>query len=250
VTVVVTEAPRRWEARRGGEVVGTLVAWVRPDGRCFLFVSDCAPEAYGSLLDAALGELDRDVYLEGEATDELTERGFVVHRREHLYVLPTDVPQPVSLPDGFAVVSAADADVDRLRELDEELRQDVPGTAGWRNEPGAFARETFQDPEFDAATYLVAVEGGTGAYAGLVRVWIRGDGRAPRLGSIGVRSAHRKRGLARALMTRVLGVLHERGTPEVVTEADETNAASNALMASFGARRIGGTVELLRAARP
>jgi hypothetical protein len=70
-------------------VVGTLVAWVRPDGRCFLFLSDCAPGVYGSLLDLALGELARDLYLEGEATDELTERGFVVHRREHLYALPT-----------------------------------------------------------------------------------------------------------------------------------------------------------------
>jgi ribosomal protein S18 acetylase RimI-like enzyme len=205
---------------------------------------------YGSLLDAALGELDRDVYLEGEATDELTERGFVVHRREHLYALPTDVPRPVPLPGGFAVLSAADADVDRLRKLDDELRQDVPGTAGWRNEPGAFARETFQDPEFDAATYLVAVEAGTGAYAGLVRVWIRRDGRAPRLGSIGIRAAYRKRGLARALMAQVFGVLRERGVPEVVTEADETNIASNALMASFGAHRTGGAVELLRAARP
>jgi hypothetical protein len=83
------EAPRRWEARQGGEVVGTLVAWVRPDGRCFLFLSDCAPGVYGSLLDLALGEPARDLCLEGEATDELTERGFVVHRREHLYALPT-----------------------------------------------------------------------------------------------------------------------------------------------------------------
>jgi RimJ/RimL family protein N-acetyltransferase len=231
-------------------VTGTLVAWVRPDGRCFLFLSDCAPQVYGALLDAALPALDRDLYLEGEATDALTARGFAVHRREHLYTLPTDVPRPVPLPDGFTVLPATDADPDRLRKLDEDLRRDVPGTAEWRNEPGVFERETFQDPEFDAATYLVAVESGTGAYAGLVRVWIRRDGRAPRLGLIGVRPAHRQRGLARALVAQAFGVLRERGVPEVVAEADETNTASNALMASFGARRVGGTVELLRPARP
>jgi ribosomal protein S18 acetylase RimI-like enzyme len=249
MTVVISEAPEQWEARQDGNVVGTLVAWVRPDRRCFLFVSDCPPEVYEPLLDTALAELDRDVYLEGEATDALTKRGFVVHRREHLYALPSDAPRPTQPPGGFAVVSAADADVDRLRKLDEELRQDVPGTAGWRNDPGEFARETFQDPGFDAATYLVAVEDGTGDYAGLVRVWIGRDGRPPRLGLIGVRSAYRGRGLARALMTRAFGVLHERGAPEVVTEVDETNMASNALMASFGARRIGGAVELFRPAR-
>jgi hypothetical protein len=61
-----------------------------------------------------------------------------------------------------AFLPAAEADVDRLRELDDALRQDVPGAAGWRNDPQEFGRQTFGNPEFDPATYLLSVEEDTG----------------------------------------------------------------------------------------
>ncbi|MDT0265977.1 GNAT family N-acetyltransferase [Streptomyces sp. DSM 44915] len=248
--LVVSGTGGRWVARRDGAVVGELVARVRPDGRCFLFPGDGPPAAFGALLDAALGELgDRDVHLEAAPTDELAARGFVVHRREHLYRLPIGAERPVTPPAGYAFVSAADADLDRLRVLDERLRGHVPGVSGWRNEPAAFARETFQDPEFEASTYPVAVCAATGDYAGLARVWVRRDGRPPRLGLVGVRPAHRRRGLARALLARAFAPLRARGVGEVVTEVDETNTASRALMAGFGARRTGTAVELRRAGR-
>jgi hypothetical protein len=97
-------------------------------------------------------------------------------RREHRYVLPTD-PARTGLagrvaPEGLGIISAAAADIDRLRELDDALRQEVPGTVGWRNDPQAFRRQTFDHPQFDPATYMVAVHHSTGQYVGLVRVWI------------------------------------------------------------------------------
>ena len=39
-----------------------------------------------------------------------------------------------------------------------------------------FRNQTYDAPDFDPATYLVAVEQATGCYAGLVRVWNRPSG--------------------------------------------------------------------------
>jgi len=71
-----------------------------------------------------------------------------VHRRESYYRIPTD---PVVtglagavLPAGLDVLSAAGADITRLRLLDDALRQDVPGCEGWRWDAGEFRAETFR----------------------------------------------------------------------------------------------------------
>jgi ribosomal protein S18 acetylase RimI-like enzyme len=215
-----------------------------------LYLRDVADEAYAPLVDAVLCVHEEDLYIEVDETSNharkvLTARGFVVQRHEHHYVVPTGLSaagRPV--PAGFAFVSAADGDVNRLRELDDALRQDVPGAAGWRNDPALFADQTFGDPEFDPATYLIAVVDGTGDYAGLVRVWMRPEG--PRLGLIGVLPAFRRRGLAVALLTNVFSVLAARGDSEVTCEVDETNTASNALVTGLGARRVGGAFEFMR----
>lgn len=244
--------PDRWTAARDEEVVGTLRALTLPNQRRFLFFADCSPDAYPALLDAAMDALDQDVYVESDENDadrlrELSGLGFTVNRREHRYALPTDPARSglagQDAPDGFGIVSAADADADRVRELDDTLRQDVPGAEGWRNDPEEFRRQTFEHPEFDPATYLIAVAD-DGAYAGLVRVWIRIVG--PRLGLIAVLPAYRRRGLARALLAQAFGVVHERGQLEAACEVDVTNVASNTLMAGLGARRTGGNVELVR----
>ena len=90
----------------------------------------------------------------------------------------------------FALSSA----LDRLRLLDDALRQDVPGAEGWRWAPEDFLSETF-GPDFDPATYLVAMARGTGEYVGLVRVWIRRTG--PRLGLMAMLPAFRRTGATR-----------------------------------------------------
>lgn len=252
-TVVAIDGPSSWTATRHGEVVASLRAVVRPDMRCYLLIRSHDDDAYGRLLDAALDALDGDLYIEVDEADTdtlrlLTARGFRPNRREHHYVVPT---HPVStsrarhaMPERFGILSAADAQVDGLRQLDDALRQEVPGASGWRNDPDAFEQQTFMDPEFDPGTYLLAVDKSTGCYAGLVRVWNK-PGRA-RLGLIGVLPAYRRQGCARALIAEAFGVLHQRGRAEVSCEVDETNIASNALILGLGARRVGGSVELLR----
>jgi hypothetical protein len=46
-------------------------------------------------------------------------------------------------PEGVVIISAVDAFENQLRLLDDALRQDVPGAAGWKWDPGDFHEETF-----------------------------------------------------------------------------------------------------------
>jgi len=243
VIVVTSESAGRWVARRDGAQVGAVRSLRRPDGLCFLFFGGARPEAYPPLLEAVMAELRQPVNAEVDESEEdiFLGLGFTVVRREHRYV-PTAVA-PVPLPEGYTAISAAGSDVPGLAELDQALRQDVPGTAGCRNDPAEFARQTFDDPEFDPETYLVAVDA-VGDYAGLVRVWNTTTG--PRLGLIAVLPPHRRRGLGYALLTHVFGVLNDRGMAQLRCEVDETNTASNALMTRLDARRVGGNLQVER----
>ena len=214
--------------------------WTRPDGRCFVF-----------------GEPDEDlprgrVYADADESDAtrvaaLERLGFVVHRRELLLLLPTDstawyapAKEP---PPGIAFVRADQVEEERLRLLDDLLRQDVPGTDGWTWSPEGFREETRESADFDPATYLVALGEGRDEI-GIARVWMRRD--LPRLGLIGVRSDRRRQGVARALLDAVLTAVRKGGWAEVRTEVDETNVASREFLAGFGSREVGRSVELVR----
>jgi ribosomal protein S18 acetylase RimI-like enzyme len=251
--VVVTRTAEGWVAERDGSAVGSAAVLVRPDGRCFVGFRSCRAEAYRPLVEAIARQVGRDLHTELDEADavgreRLQGLGFAVHRRDHLYLVPTDPAVTglagVEAPAGFELVGADRVDEDRLRELDDELRRDVPGCDGWRWDREGFRRETYEAPDYDPATYLVAVEVASGRCAGLVRVWNRPGG--PRLGLVAVGRPFRRRGLARLLLARVLGVLHQRGEAWAAAEFDVTNAASNALLAGLGARRTGGSVELRR----
>jgi ribosomal protein S18 acetylase RimI-like enzyme len=251
--VAVTRTADGWVAHRGEVTIGRAAALVRPDSRCFVVFGACRAEALRPLVAAIAHHLRRELYTEiGEADvaalRRLVDLGFVVNRREHIYTLPTD-PASTGLaeavvPVGFEILTADRVHEDRLRQLDDELRQDVPGTDGWRWDARGFREQTYDAPDFDPATYLVAIEQATGRCAGLVRVWIRPG--VPRLGLIGVGRDYRRRGLARLLLAQVLGVLHQRGEREMTGEVDTTNAGSNRLLTGIGARRTGGFVELMR----
>ena len=172
----------------------------------------------------------------------------MVNRREHVYAIPTDPTVTgltnVAVPAGFQILTADRVNEERLRELDDELKQDVPGADGWTWDRQGFRNETYDAPDFDPATYLVAVEQATGRYAGLVRVWNRPNG--PRLGLIAVARPYRRRGLARLLLAQVFAILQQRGATDLVAEVDVTNTSSNRLLTSLGARRTGGSIELIR----
>jgi ribosomal protein S18 acetylase RimI-like enzyme len=190
---------------------------VRPDGRRFV--------------DSWDEEGDFAFVREDEAGAWL-EHGFAVLRREDEYAVPTIEPAP----HPFLGLEAVD--LERLRLLDDELRQDVPGTDGWRWQHDAFVAQTYSSP----SVYLVTPE-----YTGICRVWIGGP--TPRVGFVGVRRDERQRGLGRALVAAALGETRALGHAEVTTEIDVENAASQALFRGFGARRIGGYVELRRSRR-
>jgi RimJ/RimL family protein N-acetyltransferase len=241
-----------WRALDGDEVAGDVSVQRRPDDRCHLFFDTWHLTAYGPLIDAVANDLGCDLYVtlddgELEALSACIAAGFGVHRRESYFRIPTDPASTglvdSAMPAGFDVISARDADIDRLRLLDDALRQDVPGTSGWRWAPDDFRAET-SGQDFDPGTYLVAVERVSGAYVGLVRVWIRHTG--PRLGLMAMLTQFRRRGVTRAMLARVFAVLSARGEESVICEADDTNVASLSLLARLGARRYGGNVELIR----
>jgi ribosomal protein S18 acetylase RimI-like enzyme len=246
-----------WRALDGEEVAGAVTAFLRPDDRWFVHLDPASrADSYGPLLAAVAESTSESLYTTVEETDDRAMRlfcdlGFTVNRRESSYVVPTD-PELTGLrdgadPEGVVVISAVDAWEDELRWLDDALRQDVPGTDGWKWDPGDFREETF-GRHFDPATYLVAVGAARGDYIGLVRVWDN-PGR-PRLGLIAVLRPYRRRGLASLLLGRVFRVLHERGQAEVTAEVDDTNVASRALLQRLGARRAGGAVEMVRTGPP
>ena len=225
---------------------------VRPDGRCLVrcaggWTPEAAAEAAG--LTERRGAL-AVTHVDEQATAELaalTEAGFVVARRDAHVVFAVeqalDALGEAGLPAGVSVRSAADVDEDRLRLLDDELRQDVPGSSGWRSTPEEFREHTYADPAFDPRTYLLAVDSGGGELLGLVRIWMNPAG--PRLGMVAVKRGHRRRGIASALLAQALRAVHATGAAEVTTEYDLTNAASRALFESMGARRVRTVLELV-----
>jgi GNAT superfamily N-acetyltransferase len=243
-----------WRAFDGTETVGEIRAVLKPDSRWFIGFDACRDDAYQPLLAAAVADGTRgDLYVtanekDGEGQARYAGLGFVLNRREGIYAMPTD-PDRTGLanavdPADAVLISAIDADWDDLRLLDDALRQDVPGSDGWQWDPAGFREETYDAPDFDPATYVVAVDSYSARYIGLARVWV-GPGR-PRLGLVAVLPPYRRRGLAKAMLGRVFGVLHERGKGEVTFEIDGKNTASLALFAGAGARRIAGMVEFVR----
>jgi ribosomal protein S18 acetylase RimI-like enzyme len=241
-----------WRALDGDLVAGEVRARLRPDNRWFVYFDTWRADAYPPLADAVAHDLGRDLYVtledaEYDALDACVQAGFAVHRRESYYRIPADRAVAglagAVLPAGLDVLSAADADITRLRRLDDALRQDVPGSEGWRWDAEEFRAETF-GPFFDPATYLVAVDRASGEYAGLVRIWRNRAG--PRLGLIATLARYRRRGVARALLGQAFAVLAARGETNVTCEVDDTNVASVSWLTGLGARRYGGNAELIR----
>ncbi len=242
-----------WNYIAGNDTAASANAMCRPDRRWLVSIDAWDEEAYEPLMAAMCADLPHDLYMNVSADDEeALERwrklGFEVGRREHEFTIPVD-PARTGLtdarpPGGILLIPADAVDEQGLRELDETLRADVPGTDTWLNDPQEFREYTFDERHFDPLTYLVAVDDAREEFAGLVRVWTHP--RQPRLGLIGTTAPYRRRGLARALLAAAFGPLHERGVTQISAEADATNKASISLLESIGASRTGDTLELVR----
>ncbi len=245
ITVTRPDGPEdHWIASRDGEAIGELHPWMAPDHRLRLFFEGTEPAAYGPLLEkveepclTTVDESDR------ESVAALRRLGFAVIRREVLLEIPV-TRTSFAVPAKYRLISAADTGVRELMALDDALRGDVPGAEGWESDENSFREETYESPYFDPQAYLVAVDD-QNDYVGLVRIW-NGPRPLPRLGMIGVLPAHRRGGLARALISAAFNVLADRGAALVTAEADETNAASLHLLNTFGATQTGAELELAR----
>ncbi|TDU90211.1 acetyltransferase (GNAT) family protein [Kribbella voronezhensis] len=244
ITVKRSEDQEGWIASRDGAVIGELHPWPAPDRKLRLFFGDTEPAAYEPLIDKVTGPCLTTVDEADRPTvDALRALGFTPVRREVRLEIPV-TRASFDVPAGYRLISAADTGVQDLMALDDALRTDVPGAEGWESDEASFREQTYDSPYFDPATYLVAVDP-ENTYAGLVRIW-NGPRPLPRLGLIGVLRNHRRRGLARALVSAALTVLADRGASLVTAEADETNTASLTLLASFGAVQVGADLELAR----
>ena len=155
-----------WRALDGDLVAGEVSARLRPDNRWFLYFDTWRADACPPLADAVARELGRDLYVtledaEYDALDACAEAGFAVHRRESYYRIPVDPAVTglagAVLPTGLDVLSAAGADITRLRRLDDALRQDVPARragAGMPNSsaPRRSARSSIPPPTSSRST--------------------------------------------------------------------------------------------------
>jgi ribosomal protein S18 acetylase RimI-like enzyme len=242
-----------WNLLRNGAAVASAYAVCRPDRRWFVSVDGWHDTDHEPLVNAMIDDLAQDLYTRIDGSDpaalELWSRsGFEPHRRELEFVFS---PAPdrtglgdASLPDGLVLLSAEDVDEGALRELDDELRLDVPGSEGWVNDPAEFHDYTFAERAYDPATYLVAVDDRRQQFAGLVRIWANQE--RSRLGLIAVSRSYRRRGLARAMLAAALAPVHERHLAQVLAEADADNTASLALLRRIGAVETGSSLVLKR----
>jgi ribosomal protein S18 acetylase RimI-like enzyme len=236
-----------WHALEDDLVVGRAYALHRPDGRVLVSVDSWRDDVFDLLARAMADDLGSPLYTvvdddDREHLGRWAMQGYRDHRREDEYAVPTDDRPDVPRPAGIVVRPADRVDEARLRRLDEQLRQDVPGSRGWVNEPARFHEICFDPKVFESTTFLVAIH--RGEYAGLVR--IARAGRRPRLALVGVHPAHRGRGLGKALLAEAFRPLRQRGVTHVIADADETNAAAQALFKGFHAERTGGAVELVK----
>lgn len=245
-----------WNLVRAGETTASAYATCRPDGRWYVSIDTWDGDAYAPLLSAMTEDLRHDLYTNVRGDDEAEldrwrRLGFEVERREIELQIPVDPVvtglADVVVPPGIALVPADAVAEDALRELDDQLRAEVPGCDGWRSDPQEFRDRTFDERLFDPLTYLVAIDDWRQEFAGLVRVWTRGA--HSRLGLVAVTSHYRRQGLARALLAAAFAPLHERGVAFVTAEVDATNAVSLHLVHSIGAVHTGATLVLLRYGR-
>jgi GNAT superfamily N-acetyltransferase len=248
---VTRVADGQWHVLEDDLVVGRGHAARRPDGRLFVSIDAWHSAAFDRLAEAMLAELPAPLYtVVGEADTELISDwrrlGFTTRRREWEFVVPTDPGvtglETVLPPSGVRIVPAGAADEGLLRALDRTIRAEVEASVGWQSMPAEVRPRPAGVTLIDPSRYAVAAA--PDRYLGLVRVVA--VTRQPRIGLIAVRADEQRRGIARALLSHVLGTLHRSGIATASAEVDETNTAALALIQGIGGRRMSSNLELAR----
>ncbi|WP_305783490.1 GNAT family N-acetyltransferase [Symbioplanes lichenis] len=238
--VIVRVGERQWHALDDDLVVGRGEASPRPDGRLFLSIDAWRDPVFERLAEVMLAALPRPVHtVVDEADLDLTARwqqaGLTTRRREWEYVM-TSGSRPAPAPRGVTLLPVGSAELRPLRRLNRALHAEIESSVGWDRMPA-----TVLSRPLDPARHVVAAE--PGGYVGLTRLMLLP--RHTRIGLLAVRAGHRRRGIARAMLTEVLRTSKERGVASVSAEVDETNTAAIALVEAAGAHRHGSTLELV-----
>lgn len=231
---------RRWIAVTDESVAGTVDLVIRPDQRTFAVFRGALDTVtpLTQVLRDDVADLVRTSGRDSEPerlralrsagfVDEMTAEAFEVEFSRAIAEL-----RRAWLPSGFRIISAGTASLEQLLNLDNELRQLVPGTDGWVGDIDWVRRELAESPPFDRDAYLIALENSTGRYAGLVRVWRNDDG--PRLGMVGVLPEYRSVPLAARLLYEALAAAADWGFRSFVTETALTNKVLHPRLVRLG----------------
>jgi len=246
-TVTISRvAENQWHAVENDLVVGRGHASRRLDGRTFLSIDTWRDAVFDRLAAAMVADQSTTLYTVVDETDrDLTaswvRAGFATWRHESEFVVPTGLTQ-ATVPSGVRIATADDVAEAPLRELDQTIRDEVESTVGWQTMPAEVLPWQGGTRPIDPSKYTVAVR--DDRYVGLVRVATMT--RRPRIGLVAVLAAEQRRGIARALLSHVLGGLHRSGFKAATAEIDETNTSATALFEGLGARRTGSSLELIR----
>ncbi|WP_329000450.1 GNAT family N-acetyltransferase [Kribbella sp. NBC_00709] len=236
-------ADNQWHAIENDLVVGRSHASRRLDGRTFVSIDTWRDDVFDRLAAAMQADQAAPQYTVVDETDhDLTaswvRAGFATWRRESEFVVPTELA-PGTVPSGVVI---ATADEEPLRELDQAIRAEVESTVGWATMPAEVLPWQGGTRPIDPSKYTIAQR--DDRYVGLVRLATMT--RRPRIGLVAVLATEQRHGIARALLTQALHGLHRDGFDAATAEIDETNTAATALFQGLGARRTGGSLELVR----
>lgn len=236
----------RWVAVDGDTLVAGATAVRRPDDRTALAVHGDA-SATAALVRAAVEELpDATLMLQLPEDDHRIDGLRALGFEEEMVLEHVEVDLDAALaalaerqlPDDVTTIAARDADVERLVALDDAIRQDVPGSDGWRGDV-----ERIRDELDDPGAYRIAVETGSEDYVGLARVWRNATG--PRVGLVGVVRPRRGQGIGWALLREALTEAATWGHATLATETSVANEIVHPRLLTIG-RSVRRTVQLTR----
>lgn len=168
--------------------------------------------------------------------DSDTARQAILEQRGYAYERPLIVyrqrlidaaPDPAPLPDGYTI---------RLLDGDQDVAQRV-----------AAHRDAFAPSEMTEARYRYAMASPTyrpgldlvvadtsDDVAAFTTIWLDADNKLGVFEPVGCHAAHRRRGLARAVITDGLRRLHDLGANRAIIGSYQSNEVSNALYESLG----------------
>ncbi|MFI7669473.1 GNAT family N-acetyltransferase [Nocardia sp. NPDC049526] len=251
-TAVITRvAETQWHAVADDRVVGRGDASRRPDGRIFLSIDSWHDTVFDQLAAAMLTELSTPLYtvvdeVDADLRSAWERAGFATRRREWEYLASTD-PHDTGLdsvptPADVTILPVGAAQEAPLVEAYKTIRGEIDAAVGWDCMPAEVISRPDGAVPIDPARYAVATR--SGQYVGLLRVATRR--RHARIELIAVRADHRRDGIARALLARVLGTLHRSGIDTMSAYVNDANAAAVALFDGIGSsRRAGSNLELV-----